>query len=79
MSQCAHRIHARGAGCHRADGPAPFHDHKGFNWMALGERFRRRFVLERTLASPLSWLGPYLATQVWFVLRKHHARGKVPA
>jgi SAM-dependent methyltransferase len=59
------------------DGPAPFHDHKGFNWMALAERFRRRFDLERTLASPLPWLGPYLATQVWFELRKRDAQGKV--
>ena len=51
-------------------GPPPFHDHKGFNWMALRERLRQQFVVERTLASPLSWLGPYFGTQVWFVLHK---------
>jgi hypothetical protein len=55
---------------HGVDGPTPFHDHKGFNWMSLRERLRRRFVLERTVASPIRWLGPHLATQVWFVLRK---------
>jgi SAM-dependent methyltransferase len=52
------------------DGPTPFHDHKGFNWMALRERLQERFVLERTCASPIAWLGPHLATQVWFVMRK---------
>jgi hypothetical protein len=55
---------------HGTDGPTPFHDHKGFNWMALRARVRTRFVLDRTVASPLPWLGPHLATQVWFVLRK---------
>jgi SAM-dependent methyltransferase len=52
------------------DGDSPFHDHKGFNWMALRARLESRFTLERTVASPFSWLGPHLATQVWFVLRK---------
>jgi len=52
------------------EGPTPFHDHKGFNWMALCERLGQRFVLERTYASPVSWLGPHLATQAWFVMHK---------
>jgi SAM-dependent methyltransferase len=47
-----------------------FHDHKGFNWMALRRRLSERFVLEQTLASPIPWLGPQLATQMWFVLRR---------
>jgi hypothetical protein len=51
-------------------GETPFHDHKGFNWMALRARLEERFVLEQTLASPMRWLGPHLATQVWFVLKK---------
>jgi hypothetical protein len=38
--------------------------------MALRARLEERFVLEQTLASPMRWLGPYLATQVWFVLKK---------
>jgi hypothetical protein len=52
------------------DGPTPFHDHKGFNWMALRTRLRQNFVIEETHASPVSWVGPHLATQVWFVMRK---------
>ena len=52
-----------------------FHDHKGFNWMALRDRLARRFVIDRVVASPLGWLGPHLATQVWFVARK--AQGPV--
>jgi SAM-dependent methyltransferase len=51
-------------------GPTPFHDHKAFNWMALRDRLRQQFILERTSASPISWLGPHIATQVWFVMRK---------
>jgi SAM-dependent methyltransferase len=51
-------------------GTGPFHDHKGFNWMVLRERIRRDFVIERCLASPFTWLGPQIATQVWFVLRR---------
>jgi len=50
-------------------GPS-FHDHKGFNWMALRERLRGRFSIDETVASPIPWLGPRLATQVWFVARK---------
>jgi hypothetical protein len=52
-------------------GDKPFHDHKGFNWMALRDRLSRRFAIERVVASPLPWLGPHLATQVWFVMRKN--------
>ena len=48
----------------------PFHDHKGFNWRVLRERLARRFFIDETVASPLPWLGPNLATQVWFVARK---------
>lgn len=52
------------------DGAVPFHDHKGFNWMVLANRLRRRFTIDETIASPIPWLGPRLATQVWFVARK---------
>jgi len=55
-------------------GPTPFHDHKGFNWMALREQLRTRFIIEQTVASPLPLLGPHLATQVWFVARKRALR-----
>ncbi len=49
------------------NGSGPFHDHKGFNWMALRARLNQQFAIERCLASPFAWLGPRLATQVWFV------------
>jgi len=51
-------------------GGGPSYDHKGFNWKVLRHRLERDFVIERTLASPFQWLGPALATQVWFVLRR---------
>jgi SAM-dependent methyltransferase len=59
-------------------GDTPFHDHKGFNWMALRTRLARRFVIDRVVASPVPWLGPHLATQVWFVARKRGQRGEIP-
>ena len=43
------------------------HDHKGFTWMALRETLARRFRIERTLGSPVPWLTPHLASQVWFI------------
>ncbi len=59
-------------------GATPFHDHKGFNWMALRNRLARRFAIERVVASPLAWIGPRLATQVWFVARKKTAADELP-
>jgi SAM-dependent methyltransferase len=56
----------------------PFHDHKGFNWMVLRNRLAERFVIERVVASPFPWLGPHLATQVWFVARKSPSADKLP-
>lgn len=46
------------------------HDHKGFNWMALRAKLRERFDVLRITASPIGWLTPHLASQVWFVARK---------
>ena len=48
-------------------GDGPFHDHKGFNWRVLRERLSRQFDVTRVVASPVAWLGPGLATQVWFI------------
>ena len=56
----------------------PFHDHKGFNWMALRDRLAQRFDIGRVVASPVAWLGPHLATQVWFVARKARRAGDSP-
>jgi SAM-dependent methyltransferase len=55
---------------YNAGGDAPFHDHKGFNWRVLRDRLAARFAIEQIVASPLSWLGPSLATQIWFVARR---------
>ena len=43
------------------------HDHKGFNWMAFRQALRKRFTIERTLGSPLTWITPHLGSQVWFI------------
>lgn len=43
-----------------------FHDHKGFNWQLAREKIRARFELEATRSSPVSWLPPSVASQVWF-------------
>ena len=51
-------------------GPMPFHDHKGFNWMVLRHKLAAYFDIEETVAAPLPWLGPHLATQVWFAGRR---------
>jgi SAM-dependent methyltransferase len=50
-------------------GGGPAHDHKGFNWRVLHERLKQQFDVTRVVASPFSWLGPGLATQVWFIAR----------
>jgi SAM-dependent methyltransferase len=55
-----------------ADGRAT-HDHKGFNWMALRRQLCERFVIERTLGSPITWLTPHLASQVWFIASRKPA------
>lgn len=54
----------------RAPDGFAFHDHKGFNWMALRETLRRRFELRETAASPFLWLTPHLGSQAWFIARK---------
>jgi len=59
-------------------GATPFHDHKGFNWMALRDRLTRRFTIDRVVASPIAWIGPRLATQVWFVARKKLPAAELP-
>jgi SAM-dependent methyltransferase len=59
-------------------GHMPYHDHKGFNWMTLRQHLSKRFVIDRVVASPLPWLGPHLATQVWFVARKSADAAELP-
>lgn len=52
-----------------ADGSGS-HDHKGFNWMVLKQALAQMFEIERVVGSPLTWLTPHLASQVWFLARK---------
>jgi SAM-dependent methyltransferase len=52
---------------HRGENDYAVHDHKGFNWMVLREALAQRFRIERILGSPLTWLSPHLASQVWFI------------
>jgi SAM-dependent methyltransferase len=54
---------------HHADGTG-FHDHKGFNWMALKNALRHRFRIHNTFGSPLAWLPPHLGSQAWFLASK---------
>lgn len=63
------RQHTRRPVHRHADG-AEFYDHKGFNWMRLREQVARRFELVATTASPLMWLPPGLASQVWIIAQK---------
>jgi SAM-dependent methyltransferase len=58
-------------------GGGPAHDHKGFNWRVLHGRLERQFEITRIVASPFGWLGPGLATQVWFVARLRGASTSV--
>jgi 2-polyprenyl-3-methyl-5-hydroxy-6-metoxy-1,4-benzoquinol methylase len=52
-----------------ADGTG-FHDHKGFNWMALKNALRHRYRIHNTFGSPLAWLPPHLGSQAWFLASK---------
>ncbi len=54
---------------HGAPDGFEFHDHKGFNWRVMQGRVGAEFQLLRTSASPVAWLPPGLASQVWFVAR----------
>lgn len=55
---------------HRNPDGSVFHCHKGFNWRSLRERLERRFHVESQLCSPVAWLPPGMASQVWFVLSR---------
>lgn len=53
-----------------SDARIPYHCHKGFNWMLLRHTLAERFEIREVLSSPLPWLTPHLASQVWFVAGK---------
>lgn len=43
--------------------------HYGFNWKRLRERVRSYLTVERTLFTPVGWLGGYFSSQAWFLCR----------
>ena len=45
------------------------HGHKGFNWRALRERLKERFVVERSYFTPVAWFSGFIASQAWFVCK----------
>jgi len=48
---------------------APSHSHFGFNWRTLRERIRTHLTIERTLYTPLGYMGGWVSSQAWFVCR----------
>jgi hypothetical protein len=51
-------------------GPYRYHGHKGFDFRELEAEIGSRLTIVRRLFTPLSWLGPLLNSQVWFVCQK---------
>ena len=49
-----------------------FHGHKGFNWLLLEKQIHQRFRIKVKLFTPISFLGGYLNSQVWFVCKPIH-------
>ena len=47
----------------------PSHSHYGFNWRALREQVSAHLTIERTLFSPVGFLGGWVSSQAWFVCR----------
>jgi SAM-dependent methyltransferase len=52
----------------------PSHSHYGFNWRAMRDRVRAHLEVERTLFSPLGFLGGWVSSQAWFVCRPRASR-----
>jgi len=53
-----------GVGAH---GPYRYYGHKGFDFRDLEREIRMRLEIRERLFTPLSWLGPVLNSQVWFI------------
>lgn len=49
--------------------PLTGHSHYGFNWRALRGRVAQRLTVERTLFTPLGFLGGMVSSQAYFVCR----------
>ncbi|MCA1686168.1 MAG: class I SAM-dependent methyltransferase [Planctomycetia bacterium] len=57
---------------------APWHSHYGFNWRALRERVRDHLTVERTVFTPLGFLGGWVSSQAWFVCRPRASASRRP-
>ena len=51
------------------DPPMTGHSHYGFNWRALRGRVAHHLTVERTLFTPLGFLGGMVSSQAYFVCR----------
>jgi SAM-dependent methyltransferase len=51
------------------DPPMVGHSHYGFNWRRLRERVASHLAVERTLFTPLGFLGGWASSQAYFVCR----------
>ena len=49
--------------------PLVGHTHYGFNWRRLRERVAHHLTIERTLFTPLGFLGGWVSSQAYFVCR----------
>jgi hypothetical protein len=46
------------------------YDHKEFDWMVLKDLLTQMPKIEKVVGSPLDWLTPHFASQVWFLAHK---------
>lgn len=46
---------------------SPTHSHYGFNWRRMRVRVAHHFRIQRTLFSPVGFLGGWVSSQAWFV------------
>jgi SAM-dependent methyltransferase len=51
------------------NGPYRYYGHRGFDYRDLQMEVAERFRIEKRLFTPISWLGPALNSQAWFVCR----------
>jgi SAM-dependent methyltransferase len=54
---------------HGSEGTFQYYGHKGFDWRDVQREISERLVIERRMFSPLSWAGPTVNSQAWFVCR----------
>jgi SAM-dependent methyltransferase len=54
-------------------GPYRYYGHKGFDFRDLEVEIGSRLTIVRRLFTPLSWLGPLLNSQVWFVCTRRRS------